>query len=348
MDRTRVLLLFGGESSEHDVSISSARNVYAAIDDEKYDVQLGYIDRQGKWWLLESFDMNIDVHGGRQLLPVLGGNTFITVPDNQIIQADVILPILHGHGGEDGSVQGMAQLLHIPIVGCDVTASSIGMDKIASKEIAAASGIAVVPYIVHRQYESLPDFAKLSMTLGSPLFVKPARAGSSVGVSKAHSEEELAAALQLAHKHDKVALIEQSITARELEIAVLGTPPKHRISGVGEIVPGADFYNYDDKYASDSKAVVTIPADISENTKLKIQSMAGTIYEVLGCSGLSRIDFFLGDDEKVYFNEINTIPGFTNISMYPKLWRSEGINYPELIELLITDSLANATIHTES
>jgi D-alanine-D-alanine ligase len=347
MDRTRVLLLFGGESSEHDVSISSARNVYAAIDDEKYEVLLGYIDRRGKWWLLESFDMNIDTHGGLQLLPVLGANTFVTLPDNQVIAVDVILPILHGRGGEDGSVQGLAQLLHIPIVGCDVTASSIGMDKVASKELVARKGISVVPYIVHHNYEQLPDFDKLSMTLGSPLFVKPSKAGSSVGVSKAHSEEELAGALQLAHKHDKVALIEQAITARELEVAVLGTPPNHQISEIGEIVPGADFYSYDDKYASDSNATVIIPADISDEVKSKIQSMAGTIYELLGCSGLARIDFFLSDEGKVYFNEINTIPGFTNISMYPKLWRHAGISYPELIERLIADALKNDTISTK-
>jgi D-alanine-D-alanine ligase len=347
MDRTRVLLLFGGESSEHDVSISSARNVYAAIDDEKYEVLLGYIDRRGKWWLLESFDMNIDIHGGLQLLPVLGSSTFVTMPDNQIVKVDVILPILHGRGGEDGSVQGLAQLLHIPVVGCDVTASSIGMDKVASKEIVASKGISVVPYIIHREYEEMPDFDKLSMTLGSPLFVKPSRAGSSVGVSKAHSEEELARALALAHKHDKVALIEQAITARELEIAVLGTPPNHQVSGVGEIVPGADFYSYDDKYASDSKAVVIIPADISDEVRTGIRSMTNTIYETLGCSGLARIDFFLSDDGTVYFNEINTIPGFTNISMYPKLWRYEGISYPQLIERLITDSLTSATMNTE-
>ena len=348
MDRTRVLLLFGGESSEHDVSISSARNVYAAIDDEKYEVILGYIDRSGKWWLLETFDMNIDIHGGLQLLPVLGGTTFVTMPNNQVIAADVILPILHGRGGEDGSVQGLAQLLHIPIVGCDITASSIGMDKVASKEIAAVNGISVVPYVVHRRYEQQPDFDKLSMTLGSPLFVKPSRAGSSVGVSKAHSEEELAAALQLAHQHDQVALIEQSITARELEVAVLGTPPHHQVSGVGEIIPGADFYSYNDKYANDSKAVVAIPADVSEDVSVAIKSMANTMYQILGCSGLARIDFFLSDDGKIYFNEINTIPGFTNISMYPKLWRQEGIGYPQLIERLIDDALMGVTIHTES
>ena len=347
MDRTKVLLLFGGESSEHDVSVSSARNVYAAIDDDLYEIYLGYIDSYGKWWLLDSFDEQINTHDASQLLPVLGGHGFATMPTGKAIKPDVILPILHGRNGEDGTVQGLAQLLHIPIVGCDVTASSIGMDKVASKEIATVHDVEVVPYIVHRTGEDAPDFNKLSMQLGSPVFVKPARAGSSVGVSKVHTEVELTEALTAAHKHDNVVLIEQAVTARELEIAVLGTPPHHQVSGVGEIVPGEDFYSYDDKYASGSKAQVVVPADISDDIKQRVQDTARTIYQAIGCSGLSRIDFFLSDDDTLYFNEINTLPGFTSISMYPKLWRQEGIGYPELIKRLIDDVLANGTIKTE-
>ncbi len=339
-----MLMLFGGESSEHDVSISSARNVYAAIDDDKYDVVLCYIDRQGKWWLLDTFDMQISVDDAPQLLPVLGGHGFVTMPVGKTIKPDVILPILHGRNGEDGTVQGLAQLLHIPIVGCDVTASSIGMDKVASKEIATVHGIEVVPYVVHRTGEDAPDFNKLSMQLGSPVFVKPSRAGSSVGVSKAHTETELAEALTTAHRHDNVVLVEQAVTARELEIAILGTPPHHRVSGVGEIVPGEDFYSYDDKYAGGSKARVVVPADISDDVEQLIQDTARTIYQAIGCSGLSRIDFFLAEDDTLYFNEINTLPGFTNISMYPKLWRQQGISYPQLIEQLIEDTLTNGTI----
>lgn len=338
MDRTRVLLLFGGESSEHDVSVSSARNVYAAIDNESIDVILGYIDHHGKWWLLKSFDMQINTHGAHQLVPALGSKGFITLPDQRIIQPDVILPILHGRNGEDGSVQGLAQLLHIPIVGCDVTSSAIGMDKVASKEIAAANNIAIVPYEVHHISHEVPEFHKLTMTLGCPLFVKPSRAGSSVGVSKVYSEDEFHEALQQAHKHDTTVLIEQAITARELEVAVLGTPPHHKVSVVGEIISDADFYSYDDKYKNGTSRT-DIPADVDENISAKIQKMAGTIYEVLGCSGLSRIDFFMNEDDKLYFNEINTLPGFTNISMYPKLWRHDGISYPELIERLINDAL---------
>lgn len=348
MDRPTVLLLFGGESSEHDVSISSARNVYAAIDDEKYDVLLGYIDREGRWWLLDSFGMQVDTHSMPQLLPALGSGSFVTTPDSRVVTPDAILPILHGRGGEDGSVQGLAQLMHIPIVGCDVTASAIGMDKLASKEILMAHHISVAPYQVHHDGEVVPDFGKLTMTLGCPVFVKPSRAGSSIGVSKVYSEEELVSALEEAHRHDPTVLIEQAITARELEVAVLGTPPQHQVSVVGEILPGADFYDYEDKYAADSRSSVVIPADIESGVSHRIQALAGRIYELLGGSGLARIDFFLSDDGALYFNEINTLPGFTSHSMYPKLWRHEGISYAGLIDVLLNDALGRATIKPES
>jgi D-alanine-D-alanine ligase len=344
MDRKRVLMLFGGESSEHDVSVSSARNVYAAIDEMAFDVLPCYIDRHGKWWLLDDFEEYADTQNGSQLLPVLGSSGFVTIPDNKVIKVDVILPILHGRNGEDGSVQGMAQLLHIPIVGCDVTSSGIAMNKLATKEILQANDIAVIPYRVHRQYEPLPDFGKLTMQLGNPLFVKPARAGSSVGVSKVHSASELPAALEEAHRHDSIVLIEKAIVGQELEVAVLGTPPHHQVSGVGEIVPGAEFYTYDDKYSNSSTAEVRISASIDDATKEAIRQTTAKVFEVLDCKGLARVDYMLAADGTFYVMEVNTLPGFTNISMYPKLWRQEGINYPQLIEMLINDALANGTI----
>ena len=339
-------MLFGGESSEHDVSISSARNVYAAIDDEKYDVYACFIDSNGKWWLLDSFDDYNDMQSAQQLLPMMGSGGFVTLVGNKTIGIDVILPILHGQNGEDGTVQGLAQLAHIPIVGCDVTASSIAMNKLATKEILAANGIKITPYEVHRSYDELPDFNKLSMTLGSPLFVKPARSGSSVGVSKVYTENEFVAALDEAHKHDSIALIEQAITGRELEVAVLGTPPNHLVSGIGEIIPGADFYSYDDKYDANSSAQVDVDPTIADELKSRIQQIAKKTYEVLDCRGLARVDFLVDGDD-VYILEVNTLPGFTNISMYPKLWRQQGINYPELIERLINDALTSGTIKTE-
>lgn len=346
MQRTTVLLLFGGESSEHEVSISSARNVYAAMDNTKFDVILGYIDRVGKWWLLDQLAGEINTHGLPQLTSVLGSECFVTIPSNRVIKPDVIMPILHGKNGEDGSVQGLAQLLHVPIVGCGMTASSICMDKVATKQILQANDIRIVPYRVHHSYDPKPDFNKLSMRLGSPLFIKPANAGSSVGVSKVYSEDELTVALELAHKHDDVALIERGIAAHELEVAILGNPPHHKVSGVGEIQSGDDFYTYDAKYAASSSSKCIIPADISIETIAYIKQVALKVYELLGCRGLARIDFFMDEDGKIYVNEVNTLPGFTNISMYPKLWRAQGILYPELIESLISAALNGATIES--
>lgn len=338
MDRTTVLLLFGGESSEHDVSISSARNVFAAIDDTRFEVILCFIDRQGKWWLFNSFSDRA-LHGAPQLVPVLGSGSFVTIPNNKVIKPDVILPILHGANGEDGSVQGLAQLLHIPLVGCEATASAIAMDKLATKQILQANSIKVVPYSVHRVGEKVPDFSHLSMQLGSPMFVKPANAGSSFGVSKVYSEDELASALEKAHEYDNVALIERGISGRELEVSVLGNPPHHQVSDICEVKLGDGFYDYEAKYSAESATQFAIPAEIPEKTREHVRRLAGQVYETLGCKGLARVDFFLTDEGTVYVNEINTLPGFTNLSVYPKLWREAGISYSQLIEHLLSLAL---------
>jgi D-alanine-D-alanine ligase len=335
MQRTAVLLLFGGESSEHEVSIFSVRNVYAAIDETKFDVHLGYIDRQGKWWLVDRLSQDIETHGAPQLVPALGTGSFVTLPSGRVIKPDVILPILHGKNGEDGSVQGLAQLLHIPIVGCDMIASAICMDKLATKEILMTAGIHVAPYEAHYIGGEIPDFNHLSMRLGCPMFVKPARAGSSVGVSKVYSEEELVRALEVAHEHDDMVLIERGISGRELEVAVLGNPPNHQASGVGEVKSSDDFYSYDAKYAATSTSEVVIPAEMDPDETERIRKTAEKTYALLGCRGLSRVDFFLADDGTLYVNEVNTLPGFTNISMYPKLWRERGVSYSQLIERLV-------------
>jgi len=336
MNRKNILLAFGGESSEHEVSIMSARNVYAALDKDKFEVILAYIDKSGVWWLVDDVVDDIVTDTATQLVPVLGLGKFMTIPDYKSIKPDVILPILHGRNGEDGSVQGLAQLLHIPTVGCDMTSSSICMDKLATKEILEAQGITITPYIVHRQNASIPDFQTITDSLGSPIFVKPARAGSSVGVSKVRSAQELAEALTEAHRHDEVVLIEKGIVGRELEVAMIGNPPEHKASAIGEIIPGSDFYSYDAKYDNDSDSQILVPAPIDDATALVIKNTAANIYEILGCSGLARVDFFLAKDGTLYANEVNTIPGFTNISMYPKLWQASGLTYNQLIERLIS------------
>lgn len=339
MQRTTVLLLFGGESSEHDVSISSARNVYAAMDDSKYDITLCFIDKHGKWWLLNDFGMSISTHDAPQVVPVLGSGCFITVPSSHMIKPDVILPILHGKNGEDGSVQGLAQLLHIPIVGCDMTASALCMDKLATKQIMQANDIKIADYVAHREGDDMPDFTLLSTKLGIPLFVKPNRAGSSVGVSRVISAEELDIALTEAHMHDGIVLIEQGITGREIEVAVLGNPPRHQVTRPGEVLAEGTFYSYESKYAATSSSSVVIPAALDESTEAEVRDLAARTYALLGCRGFARADFFIGEDNTVYFNEINTLPGFTNISMYPKLWREAGVPYPQLIDKLIAAAL---------
>lgn len=341
MNRKTVLLIFGGESSEHDISVSSARNVYAAIDDTKFTVLLGYIDRRGKWWLLDKFDTDIDTHGTPQIAPVLGAQSFVTFPGNRVMRPDVILPILHGKNGEDGSVQGLAQLLHIPIVGCQAAASAICMDKIATKRILEACGIQTAPYEVYQRGFEPPAYGRLVEKLDTPLFVKPSRAGSSVGVSRVTNAEELTHALEVASKEDDMVVIEQAISGRELEVAVLGNPPHHEASGVGEIKMSDGFYDYDAKYDGTSGAQVITHASITPEKSTEIREIALKAYEVLGCKGLARVDFFLSDDGMVYVNEVNTLPGFTNISMYPKLWREEGVSYGQLIERLIGLALEN-------
>lgn len=335
MSRLTILLLFGGESSEHDVSVMSASNVYAAMDDEKYDVRLCYIDKAGKWWLLENWPTNLDMHGGVQLAPVPGSSAFLTIPGNRPLHVDVLFPVLHGENGhEDGAVQGLANLAHIRVIGSDLGASAVCWDKLYTKQLLAQNGVPIVPYHVHRVGDDIPDYDSIVNELAAPLFVKPTVAGSSIGVSKVHNREEFAPAIEEAAKHGSIVLIEKAITGRELEVAVLGNPPTHQESGVGEIIPGEEFYSYEDKYATDSKAQVVTNADISDVVRQSIQQTAHRAYQLLGCKGLARVDFF-ADESGIYLNEFNTLPGFTSISQYPKLWQEQGISYSTLIDRLI-------------
>ncbi len=209
------------------------------------------------------------------------------------------------------------------------------MDKVLTKQLLAQAEISIVPYEVSRVFGKKPNFSELSAKLGSPLFVKPSQLGSSVGISKVNSQDELVSALEEAHKYDDKVLIEKAISGRELEVGVLGKVSKIEVSGVGEIQPEAEFYSYEAKYDSASQAKVVVPAELSQEVTEKLRELSRQAFEVLGCSGLARVDFFLTEDSEIYINEINTLPGFTNISMYPKLWRERGINYPELIERLI-------------
>lgn len=334
MTRKNIMLVFGGESSEHDISILSARNIYAAMDNEKYHVSLCYIDMHGKWWLLDEWKENVRNHGGVQLVAAMGARSFVTLPGNNIIRPDVIFPVLHGRNGEDGTVQGLFELLHIPYVGCGVQASADCMDKEVTKVIAKSGGIEVAPYIKLDHGKSFA-YKEAIETLGKTLFVKPARSGSSIGVSRVTSERGFEQAIEVARKEDTKVLIEGAVEGRELEVAVLGNLPHHKVSDIGEVIVGEEFYSYNEKYAADSKAVVLINARVEESIRTKLRQQASEIYQLLGCRGLARIDFFVTKQGKVILNEVNTMPGFTSISQYPKLWHEQGIKYPQLVDKLV-------------
>jgi D-alanine-D-alanine ligase len=338
MQRKSVLLVFGGESPEHEVSIASARNVFAALDDRKYDISLGYITKEGHWQLVDDIE---SLEGSQKtLLPALGGKHFVAEPGNHKVVPDVILPILHGHNGEDGSVQGLAQLLHVPIVGCGIIGSAVCMDKEVAKRLLKAAGLPVADYVVYRRGDAMPAFSHITLELGNPVFVKPAGAGSSVGVSKVYNEAQFTEAMAEALKYDRKVLIEQAMNGHEVECSVLGND-KPEASGVGEVKPSntEDFYSYDAKYSQTSETELNIPADLPEETAEKVRTAAIAAYRALECRGLARADFFVTDDGSVVVNELNTLPGFTNISMYPKLWQVAGLGYSQLLDKLIALAL---------
>ena len=245
--------------------------------------------------------------------------------------------MLHGKLGEDGTIQGLADMAHIPIVGCGVESSAICMDKHATKQLIEAHGIPVVPWVIVRRGDNEKSAVRQIKALDAhgPWFVKPSRAGSSVGVTKVTDANKLPAAIEAAHVHDDIALIEIAVIGRELEVAVLGNPPQHKASGVGEIIPGSDFYDYDDKYSPDSTSKVILDAKLPKALSKVIRQHACDAYEILGCKGLARVDFLLSDELIPYVNEINTLPGFTDISMYPKLWNQKGVSYEVLVDKLI-------------
>ncbi len=346
MSRTRVLLLFGGRSAEHEVSVVSARSVYAAIDRERYDVVLAGIDQQGRWYFggknSESLLSTTTVEPDKQVPARLStaGISLVSedgddLPDSEF---DVVFPLLHGPYGEDGTVQGLLELAGLAYVGAGVAASAVGMDKALARAIFAASGLPQTQYSVIARSDwrraQVPVLERLEGEYDYPLFVKPANLGSSVGISKVHDRQELQAGLELASQYDTKLIVERSVeNARELECAVLGNEyPK--ASGVGEIIPGAEFYDYTTKYIDDQSELV-IPAELEKSESEAIQELAIRTFKAIDCSGLARVDFFMRPDGSVLVNEINTMPGFTPISMYPKLWAAAGVAYGDLVDRLI-------------
>ncbi|MDP6078456.1 MAG: D-alanine--D-alanine ligase family protein [Arenicellales bacterium] len=347
MSKTRVLLLFGGQSAEHEVSIISARSVYAAIDRQRYEPILVGITRQG-CWLLAGSDASILEHDtvDDMSLPVVylasTGQELKrseASPDDRGVLFDVVFPLLHGPFGEDGTIQGLLELVGMAYVGAGVAASSVGMDKALAKLVFNASGLAQTAYQVIRRnrWHVDPDAVVFSVEkhLQYPLFVKPANMGSSVGVSKAIDVASLTKALDIAAQYDVKMLVEESVEdCHEVECAVLGNDSP-RASIIGEIIPGADFYDYQTKYLDD-RSELMVPANLSFSVSNKVQGMAIKAFQAIDCMGLARVDFFVRRaDDFIYINEINTMPGFTPISMYPMLWQASGLTYPDLIDQLI-------------
>ncbi len=343
--KRRLGLVYGGKSAEHEVSLSTARAVTQALDLDKYEVLPIYITMQGEWLKGEPLTAPVEE------IEALRLTSDQPKPDHiesflQGDMPDVILPLLHGTNGEDGTVQGLFEVLNIPYAGNGVLASSAGMDKVVMKQLFAQAGLAQVAYVHfirsawQEHAEQLLD--QMEAQLVYPMFVKPANLGSSVGISKADDREALKQAIELALKFDRKIIVEQGIVAREIEMAVLGNDhPK--VSVAGEISPTAEFYDYEAKY-QDQTTELSIPANVPDATAEHMKDMAIRAFKVLDCSGLVRADFFVTAEDEVLINEVNTLPGFTPTSMFPLLWQKSGLAYPELIDQLIELALER---HTE-
>ncbi len=347
MARTRVGIIFGGMSSEHEVSLQSAKNILDALDRERFEPVLVGIDKQGQWHLSQpdTFLINADdpariaLHpSGTALAARPGAGQAQLQPvdaSTALGQIDVVLPIVHGPLGEDGALQGLLRMANLPFVGSPVLGSAAAMDKDVAKRLLRDAGLPVAPWVCIRRHEAADvDVQALIARLGLPLFVKPANQGSSVGVNKVKQAGEFAEALQLALRHDHKVLVESAVVGREIECAVLGNDMP-QASVCGEVVVHDEFYAYDTKYINPDGADVMVPAAIDGDAQARIQQIALQAYQVLECAGMARVDVFLTADGQIVINEINTLPGFTRISMYPKLWGASGLGYTALITRLI-------------
>ncbi|NIR31615.1 MAG: D-alanine--D-alanine ligase [Gammaproteobacteria bacterium] len=343
--RPRVGILFGGRSAEHEVSLQSAKNVLDAIDKDKYDVVLIGIDRDGQWYLndasrflLESpseLKVLAQADQGVALVPGEGGAHLVRRDDQGTLgSVDVVFPVLHGPFGEDGTVQGLLRLADIPFVGAGVTGSAVGMDKDVMKRLLRDAGLPIARFVVAERHRRPPAFDQVVAQLGLPFFVKPANLGSSVGVSRVADPEAFNRALADAFDYDRKVIIEEYVEGRELECSVLGNEDPVA-SLPGEIIPRHAFYSYEAKYLDENGAALEIPAKLADDVLREVQRLAVEAFRVLCCEGMARVDFFLRGEHELIVNEINTIPGFTRISMYPKLWEASGIGYSELIDRLI-------------
>lgn len=344
--RLHLIVLFGGESAEHDVSCTTAAHVLAAADPSKYRITPVGISTGGQWAIADAAATALAA--GPDQLPSRLDPAGSDVSPTALLSAasaesamTVVMPLLHGPMGEDGTVQGLVELANLPYVGAGVLASAVAMDKAMAKQVLTAAGIPQAAYRAFAEHEVTPGLpGTLAAELGLPVFVKPANMGSSVGVSKARTVEELRDAIELALTYDEMIVVEEAIVGKEIEVAVLGNL-EPQAATPGEIVPGDDFYSYDDKYVSDDSFAV-IPAPIGDDALAEAQQLAVQTYRALRCEGLARVDFFWEDPEDsdgrgrgFLLNEVNTMPGFTPISMFPKMWIADGVSYPQIIDRLV-------------
>ncbi len=320
--KLRLALVFGGRSGEHEVSVRSATSVKKALHPAKYEVSEYFITKEGNW-------------EPRAIIPEPGANQEI----------DVVLPMLHGTFGEDGTIQGLLELAELPYVGAGVLASAVSMDKAMAKRLFRDAGLPVVPYVVLRQGRFDP--CSISLPFDFPVFVKPANLGSSVGITKVKTAAELKQAIETAAHFDRKVIVERGVDGREFECAVLGGA-EARASLPCEILPSKEFYTYEDKYLLD-EARIELPANLSHEQTSEMQGLAVACFEAVDCEGMARVDFLMGGKSgQFYVNEINTIPGFTSISMYPKMWEYSGIPYPELLDTLISLALERAAARQQT
>jgi len=350
--RLRVGVLFGGRSTEHEVSILSAQSIIAAMDPQRFEAVPLYIDREGRWLTGDSLKRLVSKAAAREyvylppdptqhsLVPAYNGTASPAggAQPRGIPPLDVVFPVFHGLNGEDGTIQGVLELANLPYVGAGVLGSALGLDKIYMKRAFAAAGLPVVEYLptTRRQYERDPDafIALVEERIGYPCFTKFANSGSSVGTTKAHDRAELVEGLRLASTFDRKLLVEGAVDARELEVSVLGND-EPEASVVGEVVPAREFYDYEAKYLDEGSRLL-IPAPVDDAVAKEAQSMAVRAFQAVDAAGMARVDFFLERTTgRLLLNELNTIPGFTRISMYPKLWEASGLPYPTLIERLV-------------
>jgi len=342
-----VAIICGGRSAEHEVSLQSGKSIIDALDREKYDLMIIGIDKQGQWLIFPQNDFLINANDPAKISLATSGNPVAIIAgtgENKLYDInngkylttpDVVFPILHGPFGEDGTMQGLLKLMDLPFVGPSVLGSAVSMDKDIMKKLMDFAKIPNAEFFTFiNRSKNNPSFDTVEKALGMPVFIKPANMGSSVGVSKANNKNEFEKYLALAYQFDHKVIVEKYIKGREIECAVLGNE-QPEASVPGEIVAHHEFYSYDAKYIDEKGASLLIPAKLDENTQKRVQSIAIKSFQALNCEGLGRVDMFITEDDDIFVNEINTLPGFTKISMYPKLWAETGISYKNLISELL-------------